>query len=219
MHGHNAAFTSNPLHYLGTTLADNIAYFRHDPNAGFVVNALNGHKSGVFDFNFAGLNPERRAVFRVAPLPVMGDAPIQAYWTPFLQGTGLPGWVDIPIRNPTHRFVFTAAMQGCHWIITESPTVGVWRVYHNQHADNPNVNRAINQQGHNVVSVLTYDEYGAPGLAAAQASNSFNFLYYRNGLWNYVSQGHIFVPGVGQQLGLRRRVGLGNNGVFIRSVV
>lgn len=220
MHGHNAAFVGDPMGYLNATVVDNISFFRQDPGAGAAVAVLDAAKSGGFDLDFAGLLPERRSVLRVSPAPLMGDAPIQAYWCPFVSGGGLPGWVDLPTLNPPWRFMFTASMQGCALVVTPSPVANHIRVYHHQHpTDGPSqsVWNALNGVGQQVSSILAYDDYGVAGVAGPQVANALNFLYYRNGRWNFVTQAHVFVQ-TAMTLGVRRRAGHGNNGVSIASV-
>ena len=223
MHGHNAAFVGDPLGYLNATVVDNITYFRLDPGAAAAVGLANGAKHANFDLNFAGMLPERRSVLRISPGGLMGDAPIAAYWCPFIQGQGLPGWVDLPLLNPPRRFMFTASMQGCALVVTRSPVAAnSIRVYHHQHPEGNAAAatlawNALNNVGQEAISMLAYGDYGAAGLAGAQASNAFNFLFYRNATWNFVTQGHYFVQ-TAMTLGVRRRAGHGNNGVSIVSV-
>jgi hypothetical protein len=82
---------------------------------------------------------------------VQGDAAISAYWCPFTQGTGLPGFVDVPRINPVHRFIFTPAMNGCAFVVANSPLGGgYFRLYHHQHPENQTVNnlRVLHNRQH-----------------------------------------------------------------------
>ena len=224
MQGHNAEFVNNWARYLDHIIVDNVSWFRDMANNVQVV-ALKVPKAGLFDLVPTGIDP-RRAQFRIAPAFVRGDVGIGAYWCPFLPGGGLPGWVDLPRRNPAHNFMFTAAMQGCALVVTGSPTSNNIRVYHHQHPD-PNHNAApaiwgaIHQVGQAVISILEYNDYGATGLQG-NAPNAFNFLLYRNAHWNYVTQAHTLANVVGPNGGLtvqvNRRPAHGKNGVSITAV-
>ncbi|MBK8975647.1 MAG: hypothetical protein IPM29_06950 [Planctomycetes bacterium] len=211
MQGHNAQFVADPLGYMRGVVVDNVTWFRNIANAG-AVGPLNIAKHGQFDLQFVEMNPERKVLFTVANGPVLGDMPIAAYWCPFLAGNGLPGFVDVPRANPAHPFVFTAAMQGCALVVTDSPAgAGQIRVYHHQHPDNNAVWQQIGAQGQEPVSVLTFDDYGVEGAA----TNAFNFLWYRNAKWNFVTLAHNFNP----DASVRRRPELGESGVEIRSAL
>lgn len=196
MQGHNAQFVLDPLAYVGARAVNNLTWFRRaiagGPAPGALNNGLGITKAGRFDLQAVTLDTVELNV--VGPGPIIGDAAVQAYWCPFIQGGVLPGWVDIPKVNPPMRFVFTAAMNGCRLVVTDvSPTH--FRVYHHQHPDSDGqlaagIWRQIAAQGHPVVSHMGYDEYGPADAAAFP--NAFNFLHYRNGTWNYVSQPQTF---------------------------
>ncbi|MBV8467603.1 MAG: hypothetical protein JO218_16815 [Burkholderiales bacterium] len=216
MQQHNALFTQDPTGYLGNVVVDNATWFR-TLQAPLQLAPLNLNKAGLFDLVPAAINP-RRVLFQPTALgQVVEDVGIDAYWCPFLAGGGLPGWVDLPERNPARRFMFTASMQGCALVVTRSPVAGHIRVYHHQHpgAGNNGIWDQIHAVGQAVVSVLTFDDYcGDENIA----SNAFNFMYYRNSQWHYVTQAHILVP-VGMTFVPTRRPAYGNNGVAINSVL
>lgn len=216
MHGHNALFIGNCLNYLNGVTVDNVNWFRIIGNSGTLA-AVNLAKSGQFDLQGTGINPPR-AQFRVMPAAgLIGDVGIAGYWCPFVQGGELPGWVDLPLHNPAHDFMLTAAMQGCALVVTGSPVAGHIRVYHHQHPDMASVSAAIHAVGQPVISILGYADYGLVGLHG-NAPNAFNFLYYRNAHWNYVTQAHTLVNVVGPTgltLQVNRRALHGNNGVSI----
>jgi len=198
MNGHNGQFLLDPLKYVGLRAVNNLTWFRRAilPANGATLGALNNGlslaKTGYFDLQAVSLDTVELAIVAGAG---GGEAPIQAYWCPFIQGGGLPGWVEIPKANPPMRFMFTAAMNGCRLVVTDRSATH-FRVYHHQHPDSggPLANgiwTAIAQQGHEIVSHMGYDEYGV-GQDFGRAPNAFNFLYYRNGVWNYVSQPQWF---------------------------
>jgi len=223
MQGHNALFVANCLNYLNGVIVDNVNWFRNVANGGALA-GVNLAKFGQFDLMPSGINPARTQ-FRVAPPPpIIGDAGIAGYWCPFLQGNGLPGWVDLPRVNPASNFMFTPAMQGCALVVT-NPGGGNIRVYHHQHPEDTHIAAAaiwgaINHLNHPIISILEYNDYGTAGLHG-NAPNAFNFLYYRNATWNYVTQAHTLDNVVGPNgltLQVNRRMLHGNNGVSIQSL-
>ena len=223
MQGHNALFTGNFATYLNGVIVDNVSWFRNMANNGAVV-GLGVPKAGQFDLLPTGINPSR-VQFRIAPVGgIIGDAAIGAYWCPFDSGGELPGWVDLPMHNPAHNLMFTMAMQGCALVVTGSPLANHFRVYHHQHPDMSHaaaaVWGAIHAQGQPVISVYTFDDYGLAGLNG-NAPNAFNFLLYRNGNWNYVTQAHTLTNVMGPNglfIQVNRRPVHGNNGVSIASL-
>ncbi len=154
---------------------------------------LNVLKEGLFDL--AGPIAANNVDLGVSGNHVHNDAPIRAYWCPFIQGNVLPGFVDVPRAQPDSPFVFTAAMNGCAFVITDSPNHGYFRVYHHQHPDSAFIWNLIHQQGQVVRSFLGFAEYGvAANVApnAVAAPNAFNFLHYQFGMWSYVVQRQHF---------------------------
>jgi hypothetical protein len=166
MQGHNALFVGNWDGYLRDVIVDNVSWFRDIGANNAQINGLNVPKAGAFDLMPTGIAP-RRAQFRIAPVGgVIGDVGIGAYWCPFVQGGGLPGWVDLPLHQPAHNFMFTAAMQGCALVVTQSPVANHMRVYHHQHPDGANngIWQALHAVGQPVISILDYPDYGQAGL-------------------------------------------------------
>jgi hypothetical protein len=157
---------------------------------------LNAAKVGSFDLVITGGNSVRLA-FAGAGYAIQGDIPIRAYWCPFLAGGGLPGWVDVPRTNPVYRFVFTAAMQGCALVVTNSPAAPRnFRVFHNQHPEADTTWQAIQDLGiASTISSLGYDAYGNAMGADGGMTNAFNLLWRPpRRAWAYISQSNRFVP-------------------------
>ena len=201
MNGMNSIFMASPEKFLDKICVDNKAeQFRTDGlNAGDLV-ALNAAKHGAFDFATSNPNANimsgtdgKVALRLVGPgHAVVKDTGIDAYWCPFLAGgANQIGWVDVPRRAPQYRFIFTAAMQGCCYVVTNSPASAQhFRVWHNQHPDTQLSWTTIHQSGAtSVYSQLTYHQYGA------DLVNAFNILWRPpKGVWSYVSQSNLFVP-------------------------
>ncbi len=199
MNGLNATFDADPLGFIENRAVNNLTWFRrailpeNGATLGMLNNAVNAAKAANVDLRPVDANTAEFNL--VGGGGLVGDAPIAAYWCPFLQGPGLPGWVDIEKLSPRRKFVFTAAMNGCRLVVTDcSPSH--FRVYHNQHPDggDAEANRIwqlIAAQGHPIVGHFGYDEYGLVGGVPA-APNAFNFLYYRNSGWAFVSQPQTF---------------------------
>lgn len=195
----NQIFMNDPASFLGRVCIDNRAeMFRTDGLNAMDMAALNNAKVGAFDF--ATGNPDVNimlstcaAIRRVCPShQVVRDTAIDAYWCPFHAGSpDTIGWVDVPRRAPLYRFIFTAAMQGCCYVVTNSPASPAhFRVWHNQHPDMAQSWATINASGATTVySQLTYVDYGA------NMVNAFNILWRPpKGAWRYVSQSNLFVP-------------------------
>jgi hypothetical protein len=223
MQGHNAEFVGNWNSYLNNVLVDNVTWFRDIGANNAAINALSLAKAGSFDLVPTSIAP-RRVMLRIAPPGgIVADAGIGGYWCPFVQGGGLPGWVDLPRQAPAHNLMFTAAMQGCALVVTQSPVANHIRVYHHQHPDGANngVWQALHAVGQPVLSILDYADYGPAGLNG-NAPNAFNYMLFRNGMWNYVTQAHTLTNVMGPNglvIQVNRRAGHGNNGVSITSVL
>ncbi len=195
MNGHNAQFQADPNRYTNAWIINSVQWFR---NAQHGVNAqrntlLGILKEGYFDFVPAGgINSVTLTV--IGNQNIGGEQPVSAYWCPFVQGNILPGYIDLPRQNPDFRFVFTAAMQGCALVATESPQgPNFFRLYHHQHPDSNNIWTLIHNQNQEVLSILSYADYGQANVANG-VGNSFNFLYYRNSNWVYITQPQILSP-------------------------
>lgn len=194
MNGMNTLFMNDPVWFLQNICVDNQAMQLGGAGA-LTLTRLNAAKVGQFDLVLSGSAGANKVVLTDASIGsghvIARDAPIPAYWCPFLPGGGLPGWVDVPRASPPLRFIFTAAMQGCAYAVTSSPAgAGFFRVFHNQHPTTASTWQAITQAGANVLSTLTYDQYGGGGL-----TNAFNILWRPpRKAWSYVSQTNRFVP-------------------------
>lgn len=192
MNGMNQLFVNDPVWFLQHVLVDNrfIA-------ANFGL--LNQNKAGLFDLVITGGNTVR--LTDASPgtgHQIQNDVAIPAYWCPFLPGGGLPGWVDVPRFNPQRRFVFTAAMQGCALVVTDSPaSPQLFRLSHNQHPGAQATWTAMQQIGITaVVSTLSWAQYGNQAPAApVNVTNAFNFLWRPPGqAWSYIAQSNRLVP-------------------------
>ena len=118
---------------------------------------------------------------------------INAYWVPYHAGTGLPGFTDVLRSNPDCNFVFTAGMNGCAFIVTDSPKgVQYMRVYHNQHPDDDGISQDIVNASGATISSLRFDEYGGGELKEMRNPLAFNFLHFHDGEWHYVFQPQSF---------------------------
>lgn len=193
MNLHNLAFRTDPTRYVRQRAINGVAWFMR--NQGVQANQyqnlyLNMAKEGSFDLQ--GDGQARQVILTPVGNVTHHDQPISAYWCPFIQGNGLPGFVDIPTYRPRHRFVFTAAMNGCALMVTSSPLgPGMIRVYHHQHPGDLGINQLILQQGQEVLSFISFGDYGSIN-QQVPAPNAFNFLYYRNSGWRYVLQPQTF---------------------------
>jgi len=126
-------------------------------------------------------------------LQFVQHAGVDAYWVPYHAGGGLPGHCDVPRGNPASNFVFTAGMNGCAFVITDSPKgAGYMRVYHHQHPNENSVWQAIHNAAQNIISYTDFEDYGGPPLAEGMNPVAFNFLYYRNATWVHVFQPQQF---------------------------
>ena len=162
------------------------------------VKMLDFLKAGQFDLQpvAAPLAPRPQVQFRPISNPAVMDVALTAYWCPYINGVVMPGFVDVPRRNPAHKFVFTAAMNGCAFIIADSLVAGSFRVYHHQHPGNVVISALITAQTPNIVSMFTFADYGHAnppgGLPVA-----FNFLHYRNVSWSIISHSTVMHPHTG----------------------
>lgn len=194
MHGANGSFVARPKVFLETNVVDNINWLRE---AGKPVDTVNRRlvfmadalKEANFDL-VCGKDSQGMRVYdlRLCCDRTDNDVPIRAYWCPFVQGDVLPGYVDIPRKNPEYQFLFTPAMNGCSFDITDSPNgADMMRVYHNQHPDSKSIKREI---GKDPISTFSFDEYGTKS-----NPNAFNLMQYRDDGWHYISQPQQFTYG------------------------
>ncbi|MGJ7535814.1 MULTISPECIES: hypothetical protein [unclassified Variovorax] len=198
MNGHNQLFRADPVAYAQLRAINGVSWFmqnaqaQQNPAFAMQVLVLNTAKMGSFDLQ--GTAQALQVTLRPVGNVLHQDQPISAYWCPFIQGNVMPGFVDVPRHNPQHRFVFTAAMNGCALMVTNSPLgAHLIRVYHHQHPGQANINQMIQAQGQEVISYIGFDDYGHAN-QHIPLPNAFNFLYYRNGAWKYVLQPQLFDP-------------------------
>jgi len=200
MNGLNKLFMDNPVWFLQKVCVDNQAMQLGNAGAKTLSN-LNQWKKGWFDLVPVGANSSNKVTLTNASPwsdhKVIGDEPIKAYWCPFFNGGDLPGWVDVERVKPLHRFVITAAMQGCCFAITDSPiSAKYFRVFHNQHPERGATWQSMQQSGvTRIISTLAYEDYGNPSGADGGMTNAFNLLWRPPGkAWSYISQSNRFVP-------------------------
>ena len=193
MNGHNLTFRSDPIWYITQRAINNVSWFMKDQanNINQQRNRiLNGSKTGAFDL--LGEGQAKQVALAPTGNPPHSDPLITAYWCPFVQGNVLPGFVDIPMHNPEHQFVFTAAMNGCALVTTTSPLgSNMLRVYHHQHPDSPHINNLIKAQGQTIISSINANDYCHRD-QKIPAPNAFNFLLYKEGRWKYAVQPQTF---------------------------
>ncbi|WP_224368770.1 hypothetical protein [Hyalangium versicolor] len=144
-----------------------------------------------------------------AALPAPSTNPVRGYWFPYktlstpqmeqLKGGGGPaggmGYIDFPMQNPAHPFVFTGSMQGCHLVVTLSPQHPTthFRAYHYPNAGSyvhsKNADMTFHhwpsQTGGRVCAWLDDTQYAAD---PPEAVDAFNFLYYENNTWRIYTQ-------------------------------
>ncbi|KRB66342.1 hypothetical protein [Noviherbaspirillum sp. Root189] len=194
---YNAMLRANPLGFINTYSVDIKGWFEGLMKSGgggtngALASAANALGACRMDFEplggFMGLGVDTVEARFVA------HGGIDAYWVPYHAGLGLPGYTDVLRVNPASNFVFTAGMNGCAFVVTDSPKGAAYmRVYHNQHPDDDRVWAAIHAQGRPVISFAGFDEYGGGALGHGVNPVAFNFMYYRNATWHYVFQPQAF---------------------------
>lgn len=194
MNGMNKLFMADPVGFLKTNCVDNKTMQEGIEGAKH-VRLLNSAKMGAFDLVVVSDKLVRLAYASVPE--IKNDAPIFAYWCPFLAGGDLPGWVDIPKVDPSYSLVLTAAMQGCAFVITNTPgSDKSFRVFHNQHPETKSTWAAMEKEGAtNIVSKFSYEQYGNAMNEDGGMTNAFNLLWKPPKKdWFYVSQSNKFVP-------------------------
>lgn len=188
---HQVSFETDPVRYTDTWAINSVSWFAGE---GGVTDDKKKHAQ------YIELDRKKEGLFGLEPVGSMNmvefsiasnswwrrTKPISAYWCPYNTGTGLPGYVDVLWHNPLYRFVFTPAMQGCALAVTACPfSYDFFRVYHHPHPNDADQWKLIYRESGEVFSFLMPDEYikkdGKP-------PNAFNFLYYRNSRWIYVTQ-------------------------------
>jgi hypothetical protein len=195
---YNQQFIANPIGFINRYSVDIKTWFEGLMRSTSTASRLSGM---LVSFNarkgwgFFDLEPVGGFMgFGIDTVEVrMANDGIGAYWVPNHAGLGLPGYADVKRANPDYPFVFTAGMNGCAFVVTDSPKGAAWmRVYHNQHPDVDSVWQAIHGVGQPVISFAGPDDYIVGTLARGMNPVAFNFLYYRNGVWNYVFQPQAF---------------------------
>lgn len=202
MNGKNTKFATDPVTFLQTNIVNISALMGADAKEILACQSkINTSKWGSFDFQDWKTNVKLR--YSGETPKVEKDTPILGYFCPFNGGGEEPGWVDVPRAIPMHKFVFTPAMNGCAFVITDSPTSGCFRVHHHQHPIGPDRRREAACAGATVeydrLSEAEYD-LGSTGarVTAAKMFACFNFLFLgRDGSWRFVSQASEFPAGGG----------------------
>jgi len=188
MRGYNKSFLKDPISFSNKYALNNVAWFmgnQTDSMSRLRNVMLNESKMGNFDLQI-NICPNEVILAPVGNL-FSGDPTISAYWCPFVQGNILPGFVDVPRSNPQHMFIFTAAMNGCALVTTESPLGSdKIRIYHHQHPGRESIDGFIKEQGGKIISSVTFSDYGVE--EQQPAPNAFNFLYHKDNEWLYVIQ-------------------------------
>ncbi len=194
MNGSNGQFIGSPDAFISANVVNNVRWMQKAGNPmasaserGLVSNADN-RKRATFDLVreevIGGKNVYDLVITQQA---VVQDQAITAWWCPFYQGTGLPGYVDVPKNNPEHRFVFTPPMNGCSFVVAQSPlNANALRIYHNQHPGMDAVEKSIKSdlKDSEIISTFTFAEYGQ-----GNNPNAFNFMYFNNNSqWVFISQ-------------------------------
>lgn len=217
----NCLLMTDPYAFLKEVLVDNITMQRKGDGAANLT-ALNDNKRGVFDLRKVEDGQVELAYGGVKNYALKNDSWIEAYWCPFLNGKDMPGWVDVPRANPFHTLVFTAAMQGCAFVLTDSPeSKDRFRVFHNQHPEYASTWKAMYKEFPNlkIISIFSYkaaevnadyrqyatqDGYGSPDKKIA--TNAFNLLVWDKNTktWKYLSQSHILTPSGGMDFTVKR---------------
>lgn len=195
MNGSNGQFIRSPEIFVQASVINNIRWFQSAgrPEASInnsMISMANRMKQASFDLVRIEVSGGKNVYdLMLCNSLVRNDIPIQGYWCPFFQGNTLPGYVDIPRYNPMYQFVFTPAMNGCAFVVTNSPKGSDWlRVYHNQHPATHTVTDLIKKDSRGeLLSYFSFDDYGTK-----ENPNAFNFLYYRNSTWMYISQPQAF---------------------------
>ncbi|MCA9187016.1 MAG: hypothetical protein R3E01_03890 [Pirellulaceae bacterium] len=202
----NTLFRNDPVAFCDKYTIDNTAWARTRDGAGS-VSRLNQMKECLVDFKPVSGNTVTFQADTVAmggSVSVGSEPLIRAYWCPFLAGTQEIGHVDVSKAKPAYEFVFTAAMQGCWFVVTDAGTD--FRVHHHQqHPADKTAWKNLNAPQDSTISTLEYTEYGDRDNAESMI-NAFNFLIRTDGRWNYVAQTQRLVPAA-MTFGVERDLG------------
>jgi hypothetical protein len=197
-------FRQDPVRFINTYTVDIKAWFEglmrtpSDPAHQYLQAAT---ATGFCRFDFDPANGLFGMGADTVTAKIVGIGGIDAYWVPYHAGTALPGHCDVLRSNPPVKYVFTAGMNGCAFVVTDSPRGPAYmRVYHHQHPGDATNQRAesrlvwqkIANQGQPILSISSFEDYG--GTPAPEGFNpvAFNCLYYRNGTWVYLNQPQQF---------------------------
>jgi hypothetical protein len=194
---YNQQFVTNPIGFINNYSVDVMTWFEglvrtisDETLLGKGLVSMNNRKGwGFFDLEpVGGLLGHGISTVEMR----MAYGGLDAYWVPYHSGLGLPGYAEVKRISPDHPFVFTPGMNGCAFVVTDSPKGPAYmRVYHNQLPSDASVWQDIHGQGRPVISFAGPDDY-IPGELGNRMPIAFNFLYYRNGGWNYVFQPQAF---------------------------
>ncbi len=194
---YNTLFQADPINFVRTYTVDIKTWFQSiQQNKTFkgydtrynemLLDASNVSKYCRIDLEpfggFLGFNVHT-VQFRMIP-----NQGIDAYWLPYIHGNESIGYSDIKKEDPPVNFVFTSGMNGCAFIVTESPLGPAYmRVYHNQHPGNHRTTNLIRQMGQSILSSADFNDYG-DAVPEGHIPIAFNFLYYTGSRWIYVFQ-------------------------------
>lgn len=196
---YNHMFVADPMRFINQYSVDIKTWFenlvrRRDQHSKF-YGALVGAASaaGVCRIDLAPVGGFLGAFVDTVEVRLVRHGGINVYWAPYNTGPGLPGFTDVLRVNPPCKFVFTPGMNGCAFVVTDSPRRPLYmRVYHHQHPNNPGIWGQINVLGQPVISYADFTDYDGGPLPNNIAPVAFNFLYYRNGVWHYVFSHRLF---------------------------
>lgn len=196
-HYYNTLFQADPVGFINTYSVDIKGWFdglvRISGNGDNFALLDASNEAGACCMDFEPLGGIFGYLVDTVQARFVPNGGIPAHWVPYHAGLGLPGYTDVLRLNPASNFVFTAGMNGCAFVVTDSPMGAQYmRVYHNQHPDAQSVWADIHAVGYQVISYAGFDEYGGGTLAPGLNPLGFNFLYYKNSTWNYVFQPQAF---------------------------
>lgn len=191
MNGQNNSLRTDTVRFLTSTPVNVSEIVERSVTAVAAEPMISKVKYGMFDLTADGSQAWLKEVSRTG---VTGaDAALIAYWCPFRQGHGAAaGWVDVPKTRPVTEYVFTAAMNGCALLITQSPLKqGDFRVIHHQHPTKAKERAAVNIASGISESDIVFEfndtEYDSPPTTGS-FYQCFNFLRYEAPKWRLYSQ-------------------------------
>ena len=197
MDGLNTSFCKDPVAFTNSWVVNltQLMPFTIATTTG-EVSLINNTKSAVFDFAKKGFfSSQAMFTYIKGTEKIANDVGVLGYFCPFNQGTATPGWVDVPRHLALHRFVFTPTMNGCAFVITNSPTAGCFRVHHHQHPGPGEVAMAGGGVELDRLAVAEYSPHGDDTvtlLTQKKLFGCFNFLRHDGTRWKFVSQRNQF---------------------------